>query len=194
MFGFKHKKKDLVEKLLESKEASIFKQVAINEAMSEIEASHKEDYEFMKYSLNKSLIDINDYSCTGSIDGIRYDVSTEKTEYILTTDNGNTITINPYLDTGLVPSMYAVCTYKEYLEQAKNYPGSIFYISDLNQLYYNGQPLLSEDDNKEEEKSYLKVRVTNCKCCGARLPYTDNDFVTCEYCDSIQNTFDIKKF
>ena len=46
------------------------------------------------------------------------------------------------------------------------------------------------DESQEEFKTNIqKIRITNCKCCGARLPRTNNHIVTCEYCDVTQDAY-----
>lgn len=88
-----------------------------------------------------------------------------------------------------------ICTnlqYMKLLSENKIEDNKVYCIIDSNKIMIGRN---EARDTKKESSGYTsRIRITNCKCCGAILPYTDNDFVTCEYCDSIQNIFDIKRF
>lgn len=189
MFGIKRKKKDLSSKLLNSDEASIFKQVAIYEAMDYIEASHKEDYEFMESALNKPLVDTETlYNISGT-----------------TIDSSNKIGYDPNTLYATVDSLefryptkafstFLCCTMSSYLDMIENNEIddlTIYYITDTNETYLGKYKIESGDKSDSEKEN--KIRITNCRCCGAPLPYTLYDIVKCEYCDVTQGVFEIIK-
>lgn len=68
-----------------------------------------------------------------------------------------------------------------------------YYLTDTNKTYLGKEPIVNIKDITEKSSNIIKIRRSNCKCCGAILPNTSNEFVTCEYCESTQNTYDIIK-
>ena len=83
------------------------------------------------------------------------------------------------------------CTLDSYQELKEKPDGELYYITDTQDIMLGNEFLCKCSDMTFDNSVPKGKFITNCKCCGAKLPKTNSHLVTCEYCGVTQDAYEL---